>query len=312
MHHNQTRRLVMRPLVAIRRIDDANSRNPSSRVDREFSTSGARCVHTHDRHYIPDTLPLAASMRSTQRSVRLYLNSTPSDGRLALEPAEAHYLATVLRLRAGDTVTAFNGHGVEWNTRVIGLTRRAGLLEVVETLEPLAESKLELTLVQAVVKAEPMDTIVQKATELGVTRITPVITEFCVVRLDDERIVKRLAHWDRIARSACEQSGRHVPPQISAPVSFEAYLGASDARRLRLMLDPQAPPQNVTELPGSIAAVDVIVGPEGGFGPRDEALLTQHDLRRLRFGPRILRADTAAITICAFAQLRWGDLAADG
>jgi len=105
------------------------------------------------------------------------------DGQLALAPEEAHYLATVLRLRTGDAVTAFNGRGMEWTTRVTGLTRRAGLLEVLETLPPLAESRLDLTLAQAIVKSEAMDAIVQKATELGVTRIAPIVTEYCVVRL---------------------------------------------------------------------------------------------------------------------------------
>jgi len=248
-------------------------------------------------------------MRSAQRSVRIYLNGSPTDGQLALDAAEAHYLATVLRLRAGDEVTAFNGRGVEWNTRVTGLTRRAGLLEVVETLTPLAESRLELTLVQAIVKSEAMDTIIQKATELGVSRIAPIITEYCVVRLDAERIAKRLAHWERIARSACEQSGRHLPPEILEPIAFEDYLSGTGTGGPRLMLDPYASTDAMTRLPARIPTVDIIIGPEGGFGPRDEAIASQYEIYRLRFGPRVLRADTAAIAACAFAQQRWGDLA---
>jgi 16S rRNA (uracil1498-N3)-methyltransferase len=245
-------------------------------------------------------------MRSTQRSVRIFLDSTPTDGQLALAPEEAHYLATVLRLRAGDVVTAFNGRGLEWSTRVTGLTRRAGLLEVIDTVEPLAESPLDLTLVQSVVKSEAMDTIVQKATELGVTRIAPVISEYCVVRLDSERIAKRLSHWHRIARSACEQSGRHRAPAILPPVPLHEYLRAGAA--LRLVLDPRAVPDEHAQPPESANAVEVIVGPEGGFGPRDEAAIESSDVRRIRFGPRVLRADTAAIAGCTWAQNRWGDL----
>lgn len=245
-------------------------------------------------------------MRSTQRSVRIFLDSTPADGQLALAPEEAHYLATVLRLRPGDAVTAFNGRGLEWHTRVTGLTRRAGLLEVIETVQPLEESALDLTLVQAVVKSEAMDTIIQKATELGVRCIAPVISEYCVVRLDEERIGKRLAHWQRIARSACEQSGRHRAPEIRPPVPLHQYLDSPAA--LRLILDPRASSDAQDELPDTAAAVEVLVGPEGGFGPRDEALLEAANARRLRFGPRILRADTAAIVVCAWAQARWGDL----
>ncbi|HMB72067.1 MAG TPA: 16S rRNA (uracil(1498)-N(3))-methyltransferase [Gammaproteobacteria bacterium] len=247
-------------------------------------------------------------MRSTQRSVRIFLDSSPTDGQLALAPEEAHYLATVLRLRAGDAVTAFNGRGMEWSTRVTGLTRRAGLLEVLETLPPLAESALDLTLAQAVVKSEAMDTIIQKATELGVTRIAPIITQYCVVRLDEQRIDKRLAHWRRISRSACEQSGRHLAPEILAPTPLRDFLSRGDAHRLRIMLDPRAHATAAAALPQSASALDVIVGPEGGFGPRDEAEFDEYPVRRLRCGPRVLRADTAAIAICALAQERWGDL----
>jgi 16S rRNA (uracil1498-N3)-methyltransferase len=249
-------------------------------------------------------------MRSTQRSVRIFLDNTPTDGQLALAPEEAHYLATVLRLRTGDAVTAFNGRGMEWNTRVTGLTRRAGLLEVVDTIQPLAESELELTLVQAIVKSEAMDTIVQKATELGVARIAPVISEYCVVRLDESRIAKRLGHWRRVARSACEQSGRHQAPEIADPVPLHEHLSA--AGPLRLLLDPHAPGSVRAELPATARRVEVIVGPEGGFGPRDEAIIDAADIRRIQFGPRVLRADTAAITACAWAQERWGDLGSGG
>jgi 16S rRNA (uracil1498-N3)-methyltransferase len=245
-------------------------------------------------------------MRSQQRSVRIFLDSSPSDGQLALAPEEAHYLATVLRLRAGDAVTAFNGCGTEWSTRITGLTRRAGLLEVLDTVQPIAEPQLELTLVQAVVKSDAMDTIVQKATELGVTRIAPIVSEYCVVRLDGERITKRLAHWRRIARSACEQSGRHKTPEITTPVPLHEHLAQTGP--LRILLDPTAQSQPRYEPPATARRVEMIIGPEGGFGPRDAAVIADSDARRMRFGPRILRADTAAITACAWAQERWGDL----
>lgn len=245
-------------------------------------------------------------MRSTQRSVRIYLDNTPADGQLALAPEEAHYLATVLRLRAGDAVTAFNGRGMEWNTRVTGLTRRAGLLEVLDIVPPLAESQLRLTLVQAMVKSDAMDTIIQKATELGVARIAPVASEYCVVRLDAERVTKRLTHWRRIARSACEQSGRHVVPEILEPVSLHEHLRNDGP--LRLVLDPRATGNTRAELPTATSEVEVIVGPEGGFGSRDEAIIADSGVQRIRLGPRVLRAETAALAICAWAQERWGDL----
>ena len=246
-------------------------------------------------------------MKRSRRTTRLFFSNMPEAGQIALNADEAHYLATVLRLRVGDAVTAFNGQGEEWACRVLGLTRRAGLLEVGSALEPIPESPLNLTLVQAVTKSESMDTIIQKATELGVSRICPVITEFSVVRLNSERTQKRLAHWNRIARSACEQSGRHQTPDIAAPTDLAEYFESAAQAQAIITLDPRAP-KSLTDLPKTMQSITAVVGPEGGFGPDDESILAETKCIRVSLGQRILRAETAAIAICAIAQHRWGDL----
>ena len=247
-------------------------------------------------------------MRSTQRSVRIFLDNTPTDGQLALAPEEAHYLATVLRLRTGDAVTAFNGRGMEWNTRVTGLTRRAGLLEVVDTVQPLAESELELTLVQAIVKSEAMDTIVQKATELGVKRITPVLTEYGVVKLDEARAEKKRDHWQSVAASACEQCGRVRLPLIDAPLPLKHWFG-NKAERVdtELILQPgAATPLTGIEAPKT--KVCVLIGPEGGFSDGELEDADVAGFRPVSLGPRVLRTETAAVATLAILQSLWGDL----
>jgi 16S rRNA (uracil1498-N3)-methyltransferase len=155
-----------------------------------------------------------------------------------------------------------------------------------------------------------MDLIVQKATELGVRRIYAVKTDHSVVRLDASRAERRLAHWRKIAQSACEQSGRHLPPLIQAYASLAECIAGVPDGALRIALDPHAPTIGHA-LPHSVNKVCLLVGPEGGFSAADLAQISAARFTALRLGPRTLRAETAAITACAFAALRWGDLRVD-
>jgi 16S rRNA (uracil1498-N3)-methyltransferase len=155
-----------------------------------------------------------------------------------------------------------------------------------------------------------MDLIVQKATELGVRRIYGVKTDHSVVRLDASRAERRLAHWRKIAQSACEQSGRHLPPLIQAYASLAECIAGVPDGALRIALDPHAPTIGHA-LPHSVNKVCLLVGPEGGFSAADLAQISAARFTALRLGPRTLRAETAAITACAFAALRWGDLRVD-
>jgi 16S rRNA (uracil1498-N3)-methyltransferase len=241
-----------------------------------------------------------------RRATRLFLERDLGGDKLVLDEREAHYLAHVLRLRRGDTLVAFNGRGAERRATIGSLQRRGASLELSAPLDPLPESKLALTLAQAVTKADAMDLVVQKATELGVRTIVPVYTDFSVVRLDGERAHRRLDHWRKIACSACEQSGRHRPPEIAAPDSLGAALERLPAASTRVALDPDS----ARTLEGVAAPPSVVmaVGPEGGFGATDWRHLDAAGFARTRLGPRILRSETAALVACAAAQLLWGDL----
>jgi 16S rRNA (uracil1498-N3)-methyltransferase len=245
--------------------------------------------------------------RPTHRQPRLYLERDLAGGTLTLDEREAHYLGHVLRLARGERLVVFNGRGTERAANVASLQRRGATLELAESLAALPESPLDLTLLQALPKSDAMDLIVQKATELGARALLPVYTEFSVVKLDAERSERRVEHWRRIAQSACEQCGRHRPPHIEPPASLAAALEALPAGAVRLALDPGAE-LALARQPPPAAALIVAVGPEGGFGLLDWRHLESARFTRAALGPRVLRAETAALAVCAIAQSCWGDV----
>jgi 16S rRNA (uracil1498-N3)-methyltransferase len=247
-------------------------------------------------------------MAITKRRVpRLFLERDLGGATLALDERESHYLGNVLRLKPGDELVAFDGRGTERRATVIGLQRRGAALELRAALEPISASRLDLALVQAIVKSDAMDLIVQKATELGVRTIVPVYTEFSVVKLDGERAERRLEHWNKIAQGACEQSGRHEPPAICAADLLAPALAALPATDVKLALDLEAHERLAAAAHVPAAAI-LAVGPEGGFGANDWRRLDAAGFRRAGLGPRVLRAETAAIAVCAVAQSLWGDV----
>lgn len=246
-------------------------------------------------------------MGAQRRTTRLYLDADLNANVVRLAPREAHYLGRVLRLKRGDHVLAFNGRGQECEAQVSSVTRREATLTVLRAVEPLPEPRLDLILIQALVKAEPMDFIVQKATEMGVSAIRPVETDFSVVRLGAERIERRVAHWTRKAQSACEQCGRHRPPHIDPPSSLAERLRNLPTDHLKLVLDPQAPVL-IHSLEAKPRGVCLLCGPEGGLSAADLALVDAAGFTRCSLGPRMLRAETASLVGCALVQARWGDM----
>jgi 16S rRNA (uracil1498-N3)-methyltransferase len=238
---------------------------------------------------------------------RLYVERDLDGTRLELDEPEAHYLGQVLRLKRGDRLVVFNGRGSERDATVDTLQRRGATLLLADARAPLPESALELTLIQALPKSDAMDTIVQKVTELGVHALVPVYTEFSVVKLDAERSERRVEHWRKVARAACEQCGRHSPPRIEPPAPFAAALDALPAAAARLALEPSAA-LALAQQPAPARALVVAVGPEGGFAAVDRQRLDAARFVSVSLGPRILRAETAALAVCAVVQARWGDL----
>jgi 16S rRNA (uracil1498-N3)-methyltransferase len=241
-----------------------------------------------------------------QRLPRLFVDRELDGHTATLDERESHYLRHVLRLARGDELVAFNGRGIERAATIQSLQRRGAVLELRATLAPQFESPLDLTLLQALPKSDAMDLVVQKATELGVRTLVPALSEFSVVRLDAERSERRTDHWRKIARSACEQCGRHRPPTILAPLPLADAIAALPPAGARVALDPTAE-GGLGEQAAPAAGLVLAIGPEGGFSPADWRRLDAAGFVRVALGPRVLRAETAALAACAVAQSLWGD-----
>lgn len=238
---------------------------------------------------------------------RLFVDADIGGERLTIGERTAHYIGRVLRLRPGDAVIVFDGRGRERRATIERLEKKRAELELGTGIEPLPEPATSLTLVQALVKADAMDAIVQKATELGVGAIRPVRTDFSVVKLDAERAGRRVEHWSRVARSACEQSGRHSPPAVHTPARLDDVLPALSEHDRRIAFQPDAAPLARCET-RPVSRVCLLLGPEGGFSAAELEAVEAAGFARFRLGPRILRADTAAVAACTLAQTFWGDL----
>lgn len=226
---------------------------------------------------------------------------------LALPPQAAEHVARVLRMNPGDTLTVFNGDGYDYAATVIAIGKRDVTLRIDGREEVANESSLSLTLAQGVARGEKMDLIVQKATELGVTRIVPLFTERSEVKLDPSRAEKRLLHWRAVAASACEQCGRVRVPEVVAAQPLQAWLDSlTDDGTQRLALLPEGT-LRARDLRFSEAGGLLVVGPEGGLGDRDVAALQDAGFQGLRLGPRILRTETAGLAAVAALQALHGD-----
>lgn len=243
-------------------------------------------------------------------STRLFVSAALINGHtVELEGDRARYLGRVLRVRPGDEFVLFDGEGAECHATVEQVRKDTVTLRVGAEARTRTESPLTVHLVQGISRGDRMDFVVQKATELGVKRITPVFTAHGVVRLDAERAANRLEHWQHVAIGACEQSGRARLPLIDPPVPLGNWLGDKPAEvGTDLILKPGATaPLAGIEAPRT--KVCLLIGPEGGFSENEYENASIAGFRAVSLGPRILRTETAAVAALAVLQSRWGDLA---
>jgi 16S rRNA (uracil1498-N3)-methyltransferase len=226
-----------------------------------------------------------------------------------LPTGQAHHVARVLRLASGDALTLFNGDGAEYDAVVARVAGDAVTVRVGDARGCSRESPLEIVLGQALSSGERMDYTVQKAVELGVAAIQPLAAARSVVRLTGERAEKRVAHWQAVVVSACEQSGRNRVPPVAPVAELAAWLArpaAGGAGALRLLLSP-AGATRLRDLPQPAASIMLLAGPEGGFTPEEEAAARHCGFTPVRLGPRVLRTETAAVAALAALQALWGD-----
>lgn len=242
------------------------------------------------------------------RLTRCHVDAPLSVGTsLALPETAANHLARVLRLREGDACVLFNGDGHDYDARLTAISKRGVVADIVGARAIDNESPLRVILLQGIARGEKMDLILQKATELGVAAIIPVMAERTEVKLDAERTEKRVAHWRSVIASACEQSGRARLPSLSAPASLADAARDVGTGATKLTLDPTGDVALATVEIAS-GAVVVAIGPEGGWSPRDRDTLSAAGFTGLRLGPRILRTETAGLAAIAALQSRFGDL----
>jgi 16S rRNA (uracil1498-N3)-methyltransferase len=242
------------------------------------------------------------------RSTRLYVDAPLTvDSVHQLAPETCHYLLRVLRYRSGRPLIVFNGSGGEYDARIERIERNAVFLHLGEFRPVNRESRLTLTLAQGVSRGERMDYTIQKAVELGVHSIQPLLTERAVVRLESSRAERRVAHWQSVAIHACEQCGRDCIPSVSSPRGYSEWLEDQAEAGMKLRMDPLGP-SHLSDQTYDRGSITLLVGPEGGLSDAENVLADKAGYVGFRLGPRILRTETAAVAALTAIQLRWGDL----
>ena len=222
-------------------------------------------------------------------------------------PEELHrHAVQVLRGKVDDALILFNGQGGEYHAHCTEVNKRNSTVLITKHDEIDRESPLEITLVLALIKSDKFDFALQKAVEMGVTRVQPVIAARSVLNLKGNRLEKKAAHWLGVIHAACEQSGRTRVPELLNALPFNDYLMQTDDT-LRLAMLPTAK-ESLETLEKPSLPISLLVGPEGGFREDEVELMQQQGVQTILFGPRILRAETAVIAGIALCQSYWGDL----
>ena len=268
-----------------------------STVSRRYNTlplihigclTGASVPMASPRFYVSQPLP-----RPPQSGLSVELN----------EEIARHL--QVLRMAVDDPITLFDGSGGEWSASVSGIGKRHATVQLLKFDPVERESPLNITLVQALATSDKMDFIVQKAVELGVAAIQPVASERATMKLAGDRVQKRTAHWQAVAQSACEQCGRNLIPAVAETMSLEDWLAMPNSAS-RLMLHPDADGSLVAVV-GNAPALCLLIGPEGGFSEKEVALARMQGIQAVRFGPRVLRTETAGLAAIAALNAVHGD-----
>jgi 16S rRNA (uracil1498-N3)-methyltransferase len=238
---------------------------------------------------------------------RVFVNEPLSPGGQIILPADAaRHLVQVLRMRLGEHFILFNGHGGEYEATLQAISKRETVATVGARRDVNRESPLHITLAQCVSKGDRMEYTLQKAVELGVTEIVPLLSSRTVVKLDAERWERKLEHWQGIVVSACEQSGRTRLPALRAVADISHWLRYSPTDSIKLVLAPGAR-EGLRKLKSTVKPVTLLVGPEGGLSNIEIVQAETLGFSPLSLGPRVLRTETAGVAALAAIQALWGD-----
>ncbi|WP_194757080.1 16S rRNA (uracil(1498)-N(3))-methyltransferase [Aliidiomarina indica] len=223
---------------------------------------------------------------------------------VTLSDDASHHVGRVLRMQPGQALELFDGSDVRYAASIVSVTKKSVVAAITAAETDSRESDLQIHLVQGISKGDRMDFVLQKSVELGVTSITPIFTQRCNVKLNQERLDKKQEQWRKIVLGACEQSGRNRVPEVKAAVSLAQWLAESDTSQ-RVILDPYAT-SRFRDIPQS-TSYTLIIGPEGGFTEQEVQLLDEHQCLGVQIGPRILRTETAALAAITALQSHFGD-----
>ena len=233
-------------------------------------------------------------------------------GRVTFDASQSRHLARALRLRPGDTIIASDGSGRDYTVRLDAVGARV-TGTVIGEASGAAESPLAITLVQALPKADKMESIVRAATELGVAAVQPALTARTVVQLSANAALERAARWQRVAREAAKQCGRRVVPVVAAPATLDVCLETARDSDLALCLWEADAPSLASALPDRpLRRAAVLIGPEGGLEATEVDRARRAGWQVVNLGRRVLRTETAGPAVIAVLQARFGDLGTDG
>jgi 16S rRNA (uracil1498-N3)-methyltransferase len=239
------------------------------------------------------------------RHTRIYHDGDIGTGEtIRLAAGASHHLVRVLRQRRGTNICVFNGRGGEYLACMLDESSKHTELRVEEFIDVDTESPLQITLLQCLCRADRMDLIVQKAVELGVHAIVPVLCQRGS-HLNSGGITKKHERWRQIAISACEQSERTAVPEIAEPANLNIAVAATSSP-LKLLLNP-ANGVGLKQFSDNVQSISILIGPEGGLAPVEIQAAHDAGFQSLKFGPRVLRTETAGIVALAACQLQWGD-----
>lgn len=242
---------------------------------------------------------------------RLYMKTLIKPGiDFYIENTKAHYIKQVLRLKKDNVITVFDGSGHEYDAVIKELHKNKILVVPSTSKFHEQKTKRKIRVGQSLIKKDKMDMLIQKLTELGVNQISPLTSKYSTVKIKESRLDNKLEHWEKIIQSSCEQCGRNILPLIDAPDSAQYFISNSLKEDYRLILDPNAT-MKIHDINPMNKNIEVMVGPEGGFCDDEIEFATKNDFLPVSMGPRVLRAETAAISALVILQTLWGDMGAD-
>lgn len=241
------------------------------------------------------------------RISRIYINNNLEEGtETELTGETAHYAANVLRMQYGQPLIVFNGKGGQYSAEISGIKKSKIVIKVKEHQPVERESNMDITLVQGISRSQRMDYAVQKSVELGVTKIVPVITDFCNMQINNKHNEKKYNHWNKIIINACEQCGRNTLPVLENIMDISNWLEV-DKNALKIILHPDRGGR-IPGVNGQVDSITLLAGPEGGFSQKEFEQALQSGYQPVKLGPRILRTETASIAAISACQAIWGDL----